>query len=122
MGRHVARAVEKMIRRIGSRPVAVRTSRGDLDPVTSTRTAVELQVETIAALLRDTQRSAKGDPLSTEEVYYLVPAPPFRGQFVPADADLVIEGLTESRILSVRTHQVGGCVAAYKLYVSGVAA
>lgn len=121
MGRHLASAVERQNRRMGA-PVTVRRKVGALDPVTSKRTsATEIQVETAGFLVRPVQRSAKGDPLSTEEAYYQVPIGPFRGVFTPQDGDLVIDSFGESRVLSVRTHFLGGQPYAYRLYVSGVA-
>lgn len=112
--------IEGLIRRRGT-PVTVRRTVGTHDPVTSTRTVSQvLQVETRGILRRPTQRSMKGDPLSTQETYYLVQASSFHGMFVPKDSDLVIDKKRESRILAVRTREERGCAIAYELYVGGV--
>lgn len=119
---HRAKAVERQIGRAGA-PVTVRRKAGALDPVTSTRSSsAELQVETVGVFRRRTQRSAKGDPLSTEESFFMVPVGPFREMFTPQDGDLVMDGHAESRVLSVRTRIIAGEAVAYELYVSGVVA
>ena len=117
---HRAKAVERQILRTGA-PVTVRRKAGLLDPVTSTRSSsVDLQVQTVGVFRRRTQRSAKGDPLSTEETFFVVPVAPFREMFTPQDGDLVMDGHAESRILSVRTRVFAGEPVAYELFVSGV--
>lgn len=116
---HRARAIERQIRRVGT-PVTVRRSVGSFDAVTSTRTETAvLEVETKAQLRRRTNKGTEGGALLTDEVYYLVPAPPFRGQFTPQDADVVVAGTIEARVTSVRTRQHAGCAVAYELHVSG---
>lgn len=121
MSHHLASAVERQFRRVGSN-LTVRRTVGPLDPVTSTRpSTATLEVETVGYLRKRTQKSLKGDPLSTEEVYYLVPVAPFADAFVPRDSDLVNDGQTESRVLSVRTRERGGRAFAFELYVSGIA-
>jgi len=120
MAHHLRKAIEKQIHRNGG-PVSVRQKAGALNVVTSTRdVSSELQVETIGVLRRRTQRSAQGDPLSTEDVFYLVPSGPFEGKFVPRDGDLVSDGSNETRVLSVRTRHAGCTPIAYELAVSGV--
>jgi predicted nucleic acid-binding protein len=120
MAHHLGKAVRRQVHRVGAF-VTVRRTVGTLDPVTSTRPSTTLlEVETVGVLRRRTQRSMKGDPLSTEDVFYLVSAEPFKGAFVPRDADLVRDAQGESRILSVRTRERSGGAIAYELYVSGV--
>lgn len=115
-----AAAVERLIYRNGV-PVTVRRKVGTLDPVTSTRAGVkELEVTTVGVRPQSAQRSAKGDPLSTQDAYYLVPLSPFADAFTPADGDLVIDDSSESRILMVRTKNIRGRDVAYQLFVSGV--
>lgn len=119
---HSAAAIRRLLRRNGV-PVAVRRKSGTLNLVTSRRTGVvELQVDTYGVRPRAEQRSKLGDPLATEEAYYLVPVEPFRGVFEPRDGDLVMDAGSETVVLSVRTwHGVRGESVAYKLVVSGVA-
>ncbi len=91
--------------------------------VTSRRTsAVELQVNTTGLRRRETQRSKQGDPLASNDAYYLVPVAAFCDVFEPRDGDLVLSGDTETRVLSVRK-RFGkfGELIAYELGVSGVA-
>lgn len=114
-------ATERQIRRVGA-PVTVRRVSGGLDPVSSTRTSpITLDVNTVGVFRRPVQRSMQGDPLSTQETFYLVPASAFEGVFTPKDADLVIAGEVESRILAVRTRTIRGRVSLYELHVAGVA-
>lgn len=114
-----AASIERLIRRNGV-PVTVRRTDGSVNQVTSTRTKLELQVETMAVRPQPIQRSAKGDPLSTQEAHYLVPISAFYGSFTPRDGDLVIDDTSESRILAVRKKNVGGKDVAFQLFVSGV--
>src|SRR5438105_14831286 len=114
--------MERRIRRRGA-PVTIRRKVGALNSVTSMRSpSSELEVTTIGWRRRRVERSAKGDPLSTEEVYYVVPAGAFRDLFAPRDSDLVMDGQAESRVLFVRSREgAGGVVVSHELYVSGVA-
>lgn len=119
MSTHLTSAVERLIGRSGS-TITVKRTTGTLDPVTSTRSAGEQTVSTAAVFTRSMQRSYKGDPLSTGEAYYSVPASPFAGVFTPRDADLVVDGTAEYRVMAVRTRRRSGTVFGYRLYVGGV--
>lgn len=119
MAHHLPKSIERQQCRLGS-PLIVRRTVGDLDFVTSERTVTAaLQVQTKGVLRRRVQRNVQGDAISTEEFFYLVPSPPFDGQFVPQDADLIVDGAVESRVTSVRTRQRNGRPVAYELHVSG---
>lgn len=123
MASHRAPSIAGLIRRQGT-PVSVRRKAGQYNPVTARHdSAVEIQVDTTGVLLKSDQTSMQGDPLSTENAYYLVLAAPFANAFKPKDADLVIDarGL-EARVLSVKAKILGGKLLAYQLFVSGVTA
>lgn len=116
-----AASIERLIRR-NAVPVTVRRKVGPLNPRTSMRDpAVELEVTTVGVRPQSVQKSAKGDPLSTQDAYWLVPISAFRDAFEPRDGDLVLDDGSESRILFVRKKNIGGVDVAYQLYVSGVA-
>jgi len=121
MNSHLPSSIDRLLRRHGS-AITVRRSTGALDPVTSIRAAGTTDVQTKAVLRKRVQRSQKGDPISSEEVFYLVSPTAFAGIFEPRDADLVIDGTAKSRVMSVRTRQRAGVVLAYELHVGGVAA
>ncbi|HZR80360.1 MAG TPA: hypothetical protein VFD92_04610 [Candidatus Binatia bacterium] len=119
MSSYLGSSIERLRRRTGF-TITVKRKTGAFNRVTATRASGEQSVSTPATYTRGLQRSIKGDPLTSAQAYYGVPSAPFVGVFEPRDSDLVVDGSSEYRILSVEPQRRGADVVGYRLYVGGV--